>query len=461
MEKPIKVGDIIEVELDNLAYGGETVGRFNNFAIFVPGGIPGEKVQIRVEVVKKRYAKGELLKIIDSSPYRVTANCAVANECGGCQLQHIDYEEQLRLKQQLVTDAFQRIAGVKDAKILPTIASKKLLYRNKAQFPLGIKKNSQGQEEIITGFYAPGTHQIVPNQDCQIQHPLINRILRKTLRTLNNERVSTYDEVKHHGLLRHLLIRVGVCTNQAMLVFITNGKHFPKGQKIAQKVMEEIPELISVMQNINTHRTNVVLGKESKLVLGQAKIIDYIGDLKFAISAQSFFQVNTLQTKVLYDQVLKYTQLSGQEIVLDAYCGIGTISLYLAKKAFAIHGIELNDQAIKDAKQNAALNDLKNTFFYTGLVEKCLPQLCQDGVKFDVVVVDPPRKGCHADVLKAFGHTRPKSIVYVSCNPTTLARDVAILLEYGYELVEVQPVDMFPGTYHIETVSKLVRNDKG
>lgn len=461
MEKPIKVGEIIEVELDNLAYGGETVGRFNNFAIFVPGGIPGEKVQIRVEVVKKRYAKGKLLKIIDYSPYRVTANCAVDTECGGCQLEHIDYEEQLRLKQQLVTDAFQRIAGIKNAKILPTIASKRLLYRNKAQFPLGIKKNSQGQEEIITGFYAPGTHQIVPNQDCQIQHPLINRILKKTLRILNDKRVSTYDEVKHRGLLRHLLIRVGVCTNQAMLVFITNGKDFPEGQKVAQKVMEEIPELISVMQNINTQRTNVVLGKESRLILGEAKIIDYIGDLQFSISAQSFFQVNTLQTKVLYDQVLNYAQLSGQEIVLDAYCGIGTISLYLAKEAFAIHGIELNDQAIKDAKQNAALNELKNTFFYTGLVEKCLPLLCQDGVRFDVVVVDPPRKGCHADVLKAFGHTRPKRIVYVSCNPTTLARDVAILLEYGYELVEVQPVDMFPGTYHIETVSKLVRNDKG
>ncbi|AZR72082.1 23S rRNA (uracil-5-)-methyltransferase RumA [Anoxybacter fermentans] len=461
MVKPVKKGEIVTIELDNLAYGGEAVGRVDNFAIFVAGGIPGEKVKVRITEVKKRYGRGELIEILNPSPFRAPASCDVYTGCGGCQLQHVEYKEQLKLKRQIVVDAIERIGGLKGVKVHSTLPSNQDFYRNKAQFPLGVGKGVDGREEIITGFYAPGTHKIVPNNNCCIQHPLINRIVRKTLKILNEEGVSIYDERVHKGLLRHLLVRVGVCTNQAMLVFVTNGQEFPKGKKIAQRVMDEVPELVSVLQNINTQRTNVILGQKTRLIAGKERIIDYIGDLKFEISAQSFFQVNTLQSKVLYDRVLKYANLSGKEIVLDAYCGIGTISLYLAQHAGVVHGIEVVQQAIEDAEQNAVLNGIKNTFFYTGLVEEILPRLVEDNVKFDVVVVDPPRKGCHTDVLKVFGETKPERIVYVSCNPTTLARDLAVLVKYGYEVIEVQPVDMFPHTYHVESVVLIKRKYMG
>ncbi len=458
-DRPIKKGEILTIQLDNLAYGGETVGRINNFAIFVPGGIPGEKVKIEVSEVKKRYGRGKLLEIISPSAYRINPSCNVYNECGGCQMQHVDYEEQLQLKRQLVIDAIERIGGIKGVNVLPTLASEQRFYRNKAQFPLGVKKDGRGNAEIITGFYAPGTHEIISNEYCQIQHPLINKIVRKTLQVLNDEQISIYDEIHHTGLIRHLLVRVGVCTNQAMLVFVTNGYHFPEGKNIAKRVMEEIPELVSVLQNINLQKTNVILGRETKLILGEERIIDYIGELEFEISAQSFFQVNTLQSRILYDQVIKYAGLSGHEVVLDAYCGIGTISLYLARVAGVVHGIEVIEQAIEDAERNAVLNGLENLFFYSGLVEEVLPRLTNDGVTFDVVVVDPPRKGCHENVLKVFGETQPERIVYVSCNPTTLARDLAALQEHGYQVVEVQPVDLFPHTYHVECVVGMHRKD--
>ncbi len=458
-EKPIKKGEIVTLTLDNLAHGGEVVGRYNNFAIFIPQGIPGEEARIRITEVKKNFGRGEILEIIKPSPYRINPPCDVYNGCGGCHLQHVEYEEQLKLKRQIVVDSLERIGKLKDVQVLPTLPGDQKFYRNKAQFPLGIKKRKDGKNEIITGFYASKTHEIIPNQACDIQHPIINRILSKTLEILNEENVSVYDEKIHKGLLRHVLIRVGVCTDQAMLVFVTNGVQFKSKDKIALKIMAEIPEVVGVMQNINTQRGNVILGRETHMIAGEDKIIDCIGDLQFEISAQSFFQVNTLQTKVLYDQVVKYAQLDDSQVVLDAYCGIGTISLYLARQAGAVHGIEVIPQAIEDAERNALLNGIENTFFYTGLVEEVLPRLAKE-VKFDTVVVDPPRKGCEKEVLAVFGETQPKQIVYVSCNPTTLARDLAILVEYGYEVMEVQPVDMFPDTYHVECVVLMSCKEK-
>jgi 23S rRNA (uracil1939-C5)-methyltransferase len=346
---------------------------------------------------------------------------------------------------------------LKGVTVHPTLAGDDHSYRNKAQFPLGMSRPKQGKPRIITGFYAPGTHTIVPNEHCRIQHPLINRVVEETLKVLNEEHVSIYDERTHQGLVRHLVVRVGVVTKQAMLVLVTNGKDFRGVEKIAHRIMAEVPELTSVLQNVNTQRTNVILGSTTQVIAGDEKIIDSIGDLQFEISAQSFFQVNTLQSKVLYDQVVRYAGLTGEEVVLDAYCGIGTISLYMARKAGVVHGIEVVSQAIADAERNAGLNGIENVFFHTGLVEEVLPRLAKDALRFDVVVVDPPRKGCEKEVLQVFGETKPERIVYVSCNPTTLARDLAILVEYGYEVVEVQPVDMFPGTYHVETVVLLKR----
>lgn len=460
MEKPFREGDLVTMTLDNLAHGGEAVGRPNHFAVFVAGGIPGEEVKVRITEVKKNFGRGKLLEVLKPSPFRITAPCDVYAGCGGCQLQHVTYQEQLNLKRQIVVDAIERIGGLKGVTVHPTLAGDHEGYRNKAQFPLGLSRSQQGKPKIITGFYAPGTHRIVPNDHCRIQHPLINRVVQEALRVLNEEHVSIYDERVHKGLLRHLLVRVGVSTNQAMLVFVTNGKDFKGAEKIAHRIMAEVPELVSVLQNINTQRTNVILGPATQVIAGEEKIIDYIGDLQFEISAQSFFQVNTTQSKVLYDQVVKFAGLRGEEVVLDAYCGIGTISLYLVKNARVVHGIEVVPQAIEDAERNAGLNGIGNAFFYTGLVEEVLPRLTKDGLHFDVVVVDPPRKGCEKEVLQVFGETKPERIVYVSCNPTTMARDLAVLVEYGYEVVEVQPVDMFPGTYHVESVVLMSRMDK-
>lgn len=460
MEKPFREGDMVTMTLDNLAHGGEAVGRPENFTVFVAGGIPGEEVKVRITEVKKNFGRGKLLEVLKPSPFRIAPPCDVYAGCGGCQLQHVEYQEQLRLKRQIVVDALERIGGLKGVTVHPTLAGHDEGYRNKAQFPLGISASRHGKPQVITGFYAPGTHRIVPNDHCQIQHPLINRVVRETLKVLNEEHVSIYDERSHQGLLRHLLVRVGVMTGQAMLVFVTNGRDLKGAEKMAHRIMAEVPEVVSVLQNINTQRTNVILGPTTRVIAGEEKITDYIGDLRFEISAQSFFQVNTLQSKVLYDQVARYAGLSGQETVLDAYCGIGTISLYLARRAGVVHGIEAVPQAIEDAERNAGLNGIANAFFHTGLVEDVLPRLTKDKLRFDVVVVDPPRKGCEKEVLQVFGETKPERIVYVSCNPTTLARDLAILAEYGYEVAGVQPVDIFSGTYHVETVVLMSRVEK-
>ncbi|MGM0471773.1 MAG: 23S rRNA (uracil(1939)-C(5))-methyltransferase RlmD, partial [Bacillota bacterium] len=292
---------------------------------------------------------------------------------------------------------------------------------------------------------------------CMIQHQLINRIVRETIDLIDKYEIPIYDEEDQSGLLRHLVVRVGVCTNQAMLVLVVNGKRLPHQQQIIQELLSEIPELVSIHLNINQQQTNVVLGAETYLVAGQAQITDYIGELKYQISPRSFFQVNTIQAEQLYDQILEYAELTGEEYVLDAYCGIGSISLYLAREAKRVRGIEVIPEAVTDAQKNAELNGIDNVEFSVGKVRDRLPALQEEGAKLDVVVVDPPRKGCHEATLETFLELKPQRIIYVSCNPSSLARDLKILTEDEYQVEEVQPVDMFPQTYHIESVAKLVR----
>jgi 23S rRNA (uracil1939-C5)-methyltransferase len=451
--KPVQVGDIVIIELDNLAYGGDVVGRKDGFAIFVPQGIPGEKVKLKITRVKKNYARGEIIEIIESADHRIDSECEVSDDCGGCQLQHIDYSAQLEYKREIVKDGLERIGHLQDVEVKPVLGmDNPYFYRNKAQFPLGVKG-----EEVITGFYAAGTHQIVDMSGCLIQHQLINRVVRKSLELIKEYEISIYDEDKHQGLLRHLVVRVGVCTNQAMLVLVTNERDFEYCKEISQELMEEIPELISVQQNINRRKTNVILGEETTVIAGEDKIIDYIGQLKYKISAESFFQINTLQAKKLYDQVLEYAELTGEETVVDAYCGIGSISLYMAQKAREVYGIEVIPQAIADAQENASLNEIDNCYFKVGKVREILPKMSNEDIKAEVVVVDPPRKGCHEEVLESFLALKPDKIIYVSCNPSSLARDLKKLTAANYEVEEVQPVDMFPQTYHIEAVAKIIK----
>lgn len=451
--KPVAVGDKVVIELEDLAYGGDAVGRRDGFAIFVPHGIPGEVVEIEITQVKQSYARGEVIDVVKSVPERISGDCNVEGVCGGCQLQHIDYQAQLKYKRKMVKDNIERIGGLAEVDIKPVLGMEHpYFYRNKAQFPVGIK-----DEEVVTGFYAPGSHDIIDTEECLIQHQLINRVIRKAVELVEKYEIPIYDEDSHSGLLRHLVVRVGVCTNQAMLVFVINGQRIPGQQKIAEELMAEIPELVSIQNNINCQKTNVIFGDKTYSVEGETKIVDYIGSIKYQISAQSFFQVNTLQAKKLYDQILEYAALNGEETVVDAYCGIGSISLYLAQAAKQVYGIDVVSQAIDDAKENAKLNNIDNCYFEVGEVREILPNLKSSGLEPEVIVVDPPRKGCHDQVLETFLELKPAKIIYVSCKPSSLARDLEQLTTANYEVEEIQPVDMFPQTYHIESVAKVVR----
>ncbi len=451
----VEIGDVVTIKLDDLASGGDAVGRKDGFTIFVPQGVPEDVVKVRIIKAKKTYAKGEIIEVVKASKNRIVPECKKADLCGGCQIAQINYQAQLDYKRKIVKDAIERIGGLKGVKINPVKGmDNPFFYRNKAQFPLGVKDDG-----IITGFYAPGTHQIVEMDDCRIQHPLINRIVREAIELVEEYQLSIYDEKEDMGLLRHLVVRVGVCTNQALLIFVTNDNKFPQGRELAERLMDNIPELAGVQQNINRGKTNVVLGKITKTLSGNDYIIDYIGEVKYKISPLSFFQVNTLQTEILYDQVVEYAQLTGEEKVVDAYCGLGSISLYLADKVKKVYGIEVVGEAIKMAQENARLNGIDNCDFRAGKVRDILPDL-QDGFKPDLIIVDPPRKGCHQDVLDEFAEIEPDKIIYVSCNPASLARDLKRLNALGYGVVEIQPVDMFPQTYHVESVALIKRRSR-
>ncbi len=448
----IKKGDIIKLTFDDLSYGGESVGHYKGFAVFVPGGIPGEKAEIEIIQKKKSYARGKLKKIIVTSETRINPRCKVFEQCGGCQLQHINYQAQLQHKKKTVEDLLKKIAHINIEVNTVIKADYPWYYRNKAQYPL--TKNENGR--INTGFYKKGTHKIISNQKCYIQHQLINRTIRKTLKILNQYQLSVYNENKNRGLLRHLIVRVGVCTNQAILVFVTSREKFNKKNEIAEKIMDKVPELIGVLQNINPQKTNVITGEKTILLKGKEKYTDYIGNKRFEISPLSFFQTNSLQTEKLYRQVIKYGQLQMTDTVIDAYSGIGTIGLYLAGKVNKVYGIEENKEAVKDAINNAEINKIKNCEFIQGTVEKRLPELIKKGIKPDLVIFDPPRKGLTESFRDYIINLAPERLVYVSCNPATLARDLKYFKE-KYRITGVQPVDMFPQTYHIECVVLMSR----
>lgn len=446
---------MISVPIDGLGHSGEGVGRYGGLTLFVPGGVPGDLLQAKVVEVKRNYARATLVTVERPSPHRVVPPCPVVGECGGCQLQQIAYPAQLDLKRQQVVDALERLGKLTGVTVHPTLGMEQpWQYRNKAQFPLG----TQGGR-IVAGFFAPGTHRIVDIEACDIQHPLGNEILRVVKELAERFRIPIYDERSHRGVLRHVLARVGRGTGEAMAVLVTNGPELPGGKRLAAALMERIPAIVSVVQNINPERTNVVLGRQSRVLAGRDHIIDHIGNLEFAISPVSFFQVNPAQTEVLYRKALEYAGLSGQEMVLDIYCGIGTISLFLAQQARQVIGIEVVPPAIADARANAERNGVGNVQFVCGDAAEEMPRLAADGTRADVIVVDPPRKGCDEPVLKAMAAMGPDRIAYVSCNPASLARDLGILGGLGYRTVEVQPVDMFPQTAHVECVARLVRDD--
>lgn len=455
-ERPVRVGQELEVEITGFSHEGHGVGRYQNFTLFIPDALAGEKVRARITEVRKNFARGVIRAIVARSAERAEPDCRVYRECGGCQLQHLDYPAQLRMKKEQVANAIERIGGLEGVTIHPVLGmAEPRNYRNKLQYPFGM---ADGQ--VLVGCYRRGTHQIIAAADCLIQHPVQHGILATVRQLVERDRVSIYDETTGRGLLRHILIKNGFHTSQVMVVLVTNGDRFPAGEKLAMELASAHPEIKSVVQNINRSRGNVVLGRENRVLWGSDGIIEELGGLQFKISANSFFQVNPVQTEWLYNRAVEYAGLTGGERVVDAYCGVGSLTLFLARKAKEVYGIEVVPEAIADARSNAAMNGIENTRFLVGETETVLPKLVRDGRRFDVAVVDPPRSGCEASVLQAFAEVQVARIVYVSCNPSTLARDLKILDELGYRTVEIQPVDMFPQTYHIECVVRVEGNTR-
>ncbi|MFO7815960.1 MAG: 23S rRNA (uracil(1939)-C(5))-methyltransferase RlmD [Halanaerobiales bacterium] len=443
------------IEINKITYGGDGIGYLpSGKIVFVPKTITGEKHLVKITKVKKSYAHGKSIKRLKDSQFRIEPKCEIFEECGGCQWQHIRYKKQKEFKEDILRESLDRIGKFDEINVESIKGvDHPWFYRNKSVIPF--QKNEEG--EIIAGFYKRGTHQVVDNHTCYIQHQLINRIKRYTLKLLNNYgSISVYDEHQLTGLLRHLHIRVGVCTNQVLLTFITTGREFQELDEIAKLLMEEIPELKGIVRNINDKDTNLVVGNKSYLIKGEDYIYDFIGKRKYKITQDSFFQINTLQTKKLYDTVQEYINLSGNEVIVDAYSGIGSIALYLNDNYRKVIGIESNKKAVEDSLHNASMNDLENCRFIQGDVTEEIPNLINNDNKPDVLIFDPPRSGLNEEIINTVINQNIEEIIYVSCDPTTLARDLK-KFEKFYNIRRIQPVDMFPQTYHIETVVKLRR----
>ncbi|WP_431785575.1 23S rRNA (uracil(1939)-C(5))-methyltransferase RlmD [Paenibacillus lactis] len=532
---PVAKNDEVILEIIGMTHEGEGVGRVEGYTLFVQGALPGEKVRAKVLKTKKQYGYAKLLELVERSQHRIAPPCPIYDQCGGCQLQHMDYTAQLEWKRQLVIDNLERIgklrvaregsreegaspaagdlSGQADAAAASQDASDREAqvssdhrnnstglhqepgvgingtglhdepgadiigtglhqepeagiivrstlgmnepwrYRNKSQVPIGVTEGG-----LIGGFYARGSHRIVDMETCLIQHEQNDEVVRRVKAIGRRLGITAYDEESGQGLLRHVVVKIGFATGEMMIVLVTNGERIPRMNEWIAAIREELPAVVSVCQNINTRKTNVIFGDVTRVLWGREVIHDYIGDVKFAISARSFYQVNPAQTEVLYGKTVEYAGLTGEETVIDAYCGIGTISLFLAQHAKKVYGVEIVKEAIEDARANAELNGMSHVEFEVGASEDVIPRWKEQGIEADVIVVDPPRKGCDPRLLETILQMKPERVVYVSCNPSTLARDLRVLEDGGYRTVEVTPVDMFPHTVHVESVALLVRD---
>ena len=444
--------DIVTLEIVDCGTDGEGIGKADGFTVFVKDAVIGDTVTAKIMKAKKNYGYGRLMEILKPSPYRVEPICPSARQCGGCQLQAVSYEEQKAFKEKKLRGHLERIGGFKELPMEPLIGmDEPYHYRNKAQFPVG--RNKEGR--IVTGFYAGRTHAIIENRDCALGIPQNKEVLDRVIAHMEKYNIAPYDEMTGKGLVRHIFVRYGFFTGELMVCLIINGQDLPHQKELVEK-LGEIPGMTSISLNINKKRNNVILGDKVKTIWGKEYITDKIGDISYEISPLSFFQVNPHQTWKLYSKALEYADLHGEETVWDLYCGIGTISLFLAQKAKFVRGVEIVPAAIEDARRNAHLNEIDNVEFFVGKAEEVLPREYEkNGVYADVIVVDPPRKGCDEMLLKTILKMQPKRVVYVSCDSATLARDLRFLCDNGYELKKVCGVDQFPQTVHVETVVML------
>ena len=464
----MKKNDTAAVKITDIGVNGEGIGKVDGYTLFIKDAVIGDTVEAKVMKAKKNYGYARLMKVLSPSPDRVTPRCEFARKCGGCQIQEMSYGRQLAFKEQKVHGNLERIGGFSkellDRVMEPVLGMEEPFgYRNKAQFPFGTDKEGNP----VTGFYAGRTHDIIPNTDCALGAPVNREILETILGFMKKYQIPSYDEQTGSGLIRHALIRCGSATGEIMVCLVVNGEEIPHADALIDR-LAEIPGMTSITLSPNTRRTNVIMGDSFKVLWGQGYITDYIGNIKYQISPLSFYQVNPVQTEKLYSLALEYADLKGGETVWDLYCGIGTISLFLAQKAGKVYGVEIIPQAIDDARKNAEINGIENAEFFVGKAEEVLPRWYRENegaeaglrgdrsrARADVIVVDPPRKGCDEALLDTIVKMQPEKVVYVSCDPATLARDLKVLCGKGYELERVRAVDMFPMTVHVETVVLL------
>ncbi|WP_160041372.1 MULTISPECIES: 23S rRNA (uracil(1939)-C(5))-methyltransferase RlmD [Paenibacillus] len=449
----IKAGDRIVVTIKRIGINGEGVGYYRKKAVFVHGALPDEVVKAMVTRTEPGYLTGEIIEIEKKSPQRIEPPCPIYYKCGGCQIQHMNYDAQLQAKEEIIRESFQRYTKLETLLIRPILGMDNPWgYRNKAQLQVG-----REGKDVIAGLYAMGTHRLIDISGCPIQHPVVNRVIEQVKEIMEELDIPEYSERTRQGSVRTIVARVGQTGGKVQLTFITATDRLPDSRRLVEKIRERMPMVITIAQNIHKGKSPLVFGNKTVTLWGEEQLEESLGDVRFALSPRAFFQLNPEQTVKLYNAVQEAAGLTGSELVVDAYCGTGTIGLWLAPHAHEVRGIELIPEAVLDARDNAKSSGVDNARFYEGRAEQLLPEWVQRGVRPDVVVVDPPRTGCERPLLDAIVQSKPKRMVYVSCNPATLAKDCQVLLSGGYKIEWVQPVDMFPQTSHVECCTLLVR----
>ena len=453
MEVPVKKNKEYLVEIIDQGFEGEGIAKIEGFTIFIEGAIKGEKCRILIVKVTSSHAFGKLVEILEKSKYRVEPDCATYKRCGGCNLRHIDYEETLNIKQNTVQNLVNKTLNNKIKVEMTVGMGNPYNYRNKAQYPVGFDKSG----EPVMGVYAKRTHEIIPMRNCMIQNPVSEKIANVVLGFFIKNNIPIYNEKNGEGLLRHIVIKVGIKTHEIMCILVLNKKELKKEKELIKVLIREFPEIKTIVKNYNMKNTNVILGNENEVIYGDGYIYDELGDYTFKISPLSFYQINPIQTEALYNIAIEMADLKKTDTLFDLYCGIGTIGIFASPYVNKVYGIEIVKQAIEDAKENANINNIRNIEFFAGDVEKVFENVLKEhNVKPDVIFVDPPRKGLDKHTIENILNIKPEKIVYISCNPASLVRDLK-LLEESYEIKKIQPVDMFPFTSNIECVSVLCK----
>ncbi|AUJ29074.1 23S rRNA (uracil(1939)-C(5))-methyltransferase RlmD [Liquorilactobacillus hordei] len=450
---PVTKNQKLTLTISDLTYQGMGVGKVDHYPLFIEDALPDEVVDITVMKASKNYGFAKVINRHNDSPLRTAGINKTYTQTGIAPLQHLKYDAQLSFKRNQVVELLKK-SHLEKIEVAPVLGmDEPVHYRNKAQVPVRMVKN-----QLETGFFKKNSHNFVPMEDYLIQDERIDEVIKSVRNILRKYMISAYDEKTHKGVVRHIIVRRGYYSHEVMVVLVTRAKKIPESDEVVDEILKSCPDVRTVVQNVNQEKTNVILGKTEKILAGDGRITDSLNGINFEISAHSFYQVNSIQTEKIYQKVVEAAELTGKETVIDAYCGIGTISLNLAQKAAKVYGVEIVPEAIADAKKNATVNDINNTTFEVGTASEWMSKWSEDGIKPDVVVFDPPRKGLEPEVINSTVKLSPEKIVYVSCNPATLVRDIQLFTEQGYQVVKpIQPVDQFPMTTHIESVTVLKR----